>query len=177
MDNIIEKMEYSLLEAIHSANGDYNYDDKFYDITLDSWAQEANIFNCISNNWNISPLKKGNFGYDNLIVSLGYTLINCNNYTEVNIESIASLIHEGWIINYTYWRDYSPWLNSYDTSNSIVRSKVYKYFKPFAPLGDERRNNCAILDYYQLSQEEKDKDIILAKFLIDKINNNYEKIV
>jgi hypothetical protein len=160
-------MEFSLLEATRSANGEYKYDEILYFMTLDSWAQEANTFNCISYNWNLSPLKKGNFGYDNLIVSLGYTLINCKKFTEENIENIANLIHEGWIINYTYWRDNEPWLNN----------TVYKYYRPFVSLGDERRNNCAELEYYQLPQEEKDKDRILAKFLINKMNEIYEQIV
>lgn len=166
---IIEiEMEMELLEAEQSANGYYKYNQKIYYMTLDSWAQESNIFNCISNNWAITPLKRGSFGYDNLVVSLGHTLINCNNYTDNidNIEIIADLIHKGWTINYSFWRDNCPWNNT-----------VYKYYEPSNPLNDERRNNCAILDYRDLSQYEKDKDIILAKFLIKKINEIIEYIV
>lgn len=160
-------MEFSALEAIRSANGEYDYDTKLYYMTLNDWVQEAHKINCISYNWNFSPLKRGNFGYDNLIVSIGYTLINCKKFTEENIETVACMIHEGWIINYTYWRDNEPWLNN----------PVYKYIRPFVSLGDERRNTCAKLDYNQLSPEEKDKDRILAKFLIKKINEIYEQLV
>ena len=159
-------MEMELLEAIRSANGEYNYDTKIFYMTLNDWANQAHKFNCISNNWAFSPLKPGSFGYDNLIVSLGYTLTNCSTFTENDVEIIANLIHEGWIKNYTFWRDKKPWLNN-----------DYKYYKPFNHLNDERRNNCAILDYHKLPQEEKDKDIILAKFLIGKINEIYEYIV
>ena len=159
-------MEMELLEAIRSANGEYNYDTKIFYISLDDWANQAHTFNCISNNWAITPLKRGNFGYDNLIVSLGYTLTNCSTFTENDVEIIANLIHLGWIKNYTFWRDNEPWLNN-----------DYKYYKPFNQLNDERRNNCAELDYHKLPQEEKDKDIILAKFLIGKINEIYEYIV
>ena len=163
-------MEFEILkpEAIISANGDYKYDREIYYITLDRWAQEAHKFNCISHNWNIEPLKPGNFGYENLIVSLGYTLINCKDFTNTveNIETISDLIHKGWTINYMFWRDNSPWENT-----------DYKYYKPFPPLGDERRNNCALIDFQDLPQDEKDKDIILAKFLIGKINEIIEYIV
>ena len=159
-------MENSVLEAIRSANNEYHYDTNIFYMSLDFWVQEAHIFNCESNGWTISPLKKGTFGYDNLIVSLGYTLINCKRFTESELETIANLIHEGWIKNYTYWRDNEPWLNN-----------DYKYYKPFDPLNDERRNNCAELDYNDLPQEEKDKDIILAKFLIKKINEIYMDLV
>ena len=168
-------MELSLLEAVCSANGEFYYDQNLYHMTLDSWAQDANIFNCICHGWNVSTLKKGSFGYDNLIVSIGYTLTHCKNFTEEEIEKISELIPEGWIINYTFWRDNDPWLIDY--SNSIVRSNVYKYIKPYAPLGDERRNNCAGLCYKNLPQEEKEKDIILAKFLINKINEIYQQIL
>lgn len=159
-------MELELLEAIQSANGEYKYNRQFYYMTLDNWAQESNIFNCISNNWNISPLKVGSFGYDNLVVSLGYTLSKCKIFTEENIDTIADLIHQGWTINYIFWRDNTPWTNT-----------EYKYYKPFSQLGDERRNNCAILEYHELSQEEKDKDIILAKFLVNKVNEINEQLV
>ena len=163
---IATTMEYTKLTAIQSANGYYKYEQQLYFMTLDKWAQEANIFNCISNKWNISPLKKGSFGYDNMIVSLGYTLINCKDFTDNNVETIAELIHTGWTINYEFWRDNSPWDNTY-----------YNYYKPFSPLNDERRNNCASLDYLELPQDEKDKDIILANFLISKINEIVAHIV
>jgi len=163
-------MEFEIIktEANSSANGMYKYDREIYYMTLDSWCQEAHKYNCLSHGWNNALLKKGSFGYDNLIVSIGYTLINCKDFTNTveNIEIIANMIHLGWIHNYTFWRDYSPWNNT-----------DYKYYKPFDPLGDDRRNECAFLDYKDLSQEEKNKDIILAKFLIGKINEIIEYIV
>lgn len=162
-------MEFEIIksEAVQSADGKYKYDREIYYMTLDSWTQDAHKYNCLSHGWNYSPLKKGQHGYDNLIVSIGYTLINCKDFTNTveNIEIIANLIHEGWIHNYTFWRDYSPWENNTN------------YIKPCNPLGDDRRNECALFDYQELSQEEKNKDIILAKFLIGKINEIIEYIV
>lgn len=147
------------MEAIHTANGQYSYDEEFYGKSLHVWVQLAHKANCITNNWKVIELNKGAFGYDNLVLSLANALSSNNKINKKNVEIIANLIHQGWAINYIYWRDNNP------SSN-----KQYKYINAFSPLNDERRNNCAITDYINLSQDEKDKDIILANFLIDSIN-------
>lgn len=148
------------MEAIHTANGMFNYNDKFYDIDLDTWVQETHKYNCEKNNWKYSYLKKGAFGYDNLAVSIGFTLRKYeHNYDEESsLYKLAELIHDGWSINYIYWKEKHP-----------ENSKTYKYIAPFNPLEDERRNTCAITQFRWLDDEEKNKDYIIAEFLYRKI--------
>ena len=102
--------------------------------------------------------KKGAFGYDNLAVSIGYTLSHILTAPHDTIDVVSDLIHQGWCINYIYWRDHQPWLNP-----------TYKYIQPYAPLGDERRNTCAQTVFQDLDQEEKDKDIVLARFILGEL--------
>ena len=45
----------------------------------------------------------------------------------------------------------------------------YAYYEPYNKLGDERRNTAAITEYNDLPQEEKDKDIIIANFIMSSI--------
>ena len=146
------------MEAIESANSKCACDKKYFGKTLDVWVGMAHKFNCESNKWKHIPLKKGAFGYDNLCVSLAralkYIKARLDEDYVFDIEKIANKIHIGWTENYLYWRDNSPWKN-----------KEYIYYKPAKAIGDARRNNCAELDYDDLPQDEKDKDIIIAKFI------------
>lgn len=105
--------------------------------------------NCELNNWNFKPLSPGSYGYDNLV----YCLAACQGLS--NLEEMASLIHDAWTVNYIYWRDNSPW-----EKNSFYR-------KPFSPLNDERRNMCASLAFSLLPEDEKKKDEILAKIILE----------
>lgn len=73
------------------------------------------------------------------------------------IDEIANLIHQGWIINYVFWRDNEPW-----TFEKI------KYQKPYKTLNDEQLNICASTHYEDLVEEEKNKDLILAKWIQHK---------
>ena len=159
---------------LKSANYDYNYSDKFYYLTLDEWCQEAHKILAKASKWYYQPLKPGGFGYDNMIVSLGhmfdeYNKINEENFDKLNqgevieditVEQLARLIHEGWTKNYLYWRDQKPWLKGHPGN----------YKRPSKALGDERRNKCAETDYSDLSQDEKDKDMIIAKYILQKVN-------
>ena len=146
------------MEAIHTANQTYEYGQAFYGIPLDTWVQNAHKSSCIAYGWKHFPLKKGAFGYDNLAVSIGYTLSHILTAPHDTIDVVSDLIHQGWCINYIYWRDHQPWLNP-----------TYKYIQPYAPLGDERRNTCAQTVFQDLDQEEKDKDIVLARFILGEV--------
>lgn len=149
------------MEAIQTANRIYEYSQEFYGISLDTWVQNAHKSSCIAYGWKHFPLKKGAFGYDNLAVSIGHAL---SHFTTINnIDVVSDLIHQGWCVNYIYWRDHQPWLDS-----------TYKYIQPYAPLGDDRRNVCAQTVFQDLDQEEKDKDIVLAKFVISVLNQTTE---
>jgi hypothetical protein len=96
-------------------------------------------------------LKVGCYGFDNLAVCIGYVFDNADKITSV--DEIAEMIHKSWIINYIYWRDNTPWVDD-----------NVKYIKPFKPINDDRRNLCAITDYKDLPDDEKEKDLILARW-------------
>ena len=148
------------MEAIQTANNMFNYtEDVFYGLPLYMWVDRVHKHNCTINGWNYYPLRKGAFGYDNLAISIGYTLKHFNSRNEgrdKDILEMAELVHKGWCINYTYWRDNKP-------------SDKYKYFLPYEPLGDERRNLCAVTGFADLNKTEQDKDYVIAQFLYDNI--------
>ena len=146
--------------AFQTANGKYSYDQIFEDKTLDEWIQQVHKNNCEINGWNIIPLKKGGFGYDNLAISIGdvftkFPSFRCKySCTKLTIEILADFIHMGWADNYTHWRKYEPWINEPE-----------KYTKPNQPLGDERRNLLANTNFNLLPEDEQKKDEDIAKFI------------
>lgn len=142
--------------AIHTANGKYLYSQYFYDKPLDSYIQYCHKVLSEKSGWNYMPLKEGSFGYDNLAMSIGYMLDNFK--PNQSKEVYALFIHEGWCMNYIYWRDCLPGEHNPNA-----------YISPYTPLGDERRNKCAITNYNSLPQEEQQKDLILAEAVIDYI--------
>lgn len=143
-----------------TANSMFSYNQHFCGIALENWVQNAHKYNCIKNNWEHTPLKQWSFGYDNLAVSLGYALskfddklLQMSAYTETDVQQLAEYIHDGWCINYIYWRDHQPYLSG-------------NYIAPYSPLGDDRRNACALTPYAELPVDEKEKDVILAKYVL-----------
>uniref|UniRef100_A0A6C0ACX6 Uncharacterized protein n=1 Tax=viral metagenome TaxID=1070528 RepID=A0A6C0ACX6_9ZZZZ len=148
-----------------TANNKYSYKCIIFNKTIDEWVQDAHQYNCKQNNWKFFPLKQGGFGYDNLVLSLMKPLKEIEKDKNIlkKRNKIAELVHDGWCENYIYWRDNSP----FNTNTA--------YTKPSKPLNDERRNNCANTKFEDLPQEEKDKDLIFANFIIDKLKNLDEK--
>ncbi len=146
--------------ATISANQVILYNKVYYNHSLEEWVEIIHKYNSSVNNWNYYKLAGGTFGFDNIVLSLYHLFENSkeNELNEENIEHLSHLIHEGWIINYTYWRDNEPWLKNDD------------YKKPYNPLGDERRNDCASTNYNDLSEEEKEKDRIIVKCLLQNIH-------
>ena len=143
---------------LSTANGLINYNDYVLGYTIDSWVQSAHKHNCMSNGWKVTPLHKGAFDYDNLACSINKVLQSTQTPLGLSVDEAADLIHQGWIENYIYWRDTMPWKNS------------TTYRKPASPLGDARRNKCADTPYVNLPQDEKDKDILIAKFVLEKLD-------
>jgi len=153
------------MEAIQTANKMFNYEQEFHDFTIDTLVKNAHKYNCDANKWSHIPLKKGSFGYDNLAVSIGYTLQNfifSKLSNDKIIDILADLVHQGWCINYIYWRDNEPQFD-----------KTFKYIPPYNKLGDTRRNTCTVTDFYLLDKEEQDKDYIIANFLYNTIIRKY----
>ena len=92
------------------------------------------------------------FGYDNMAMSIRYCFIRDTLTTE---EGLADAIHRGWSHNYIYWRDNKPWVTD------------SRYKKPFKELGDENRNMLSITSFKDLPKEEQEKDLIIARILIE----------
>ncbi len=145
--------------ATISANNSVIYSKVYYDYSLEEWVEIVHKYNSLKHNWNYIKLEAGTFGFDNIVISLYYLFENSNydDLRESNIEKLSNLIHEGLIINYIYWRDNRPWEKSED------------YIKPYSPLGDERRNYCAETKYNELNEEEKEKDRIIVKCILENI--------
>src|SRR5436190_1341988 len=124
-----------------TANGQYSYEQYFGTYKLSELIQSCHKVLMEASGWKLTILQPGQFGYDNLAVSISHALTNRTD--RMTTEQIAELIHEGWAINYVYWRDHEPYLTN----------PLYK--KPFNPLGDERRNKCADSAYADLDAEEQ----------------------
>jgi hypothetical protein len=140
---------------METANNLYAYDQTFLSCPKYKLYELIDICHRASSNalnWTYSPLVPGQFGYDNMAISIGHVL---SNYKQaMNLDEVASLVHDGWSINYRYWRDFNPF-----ETNSF-------YKKPYNPLGDERRDNCANTKFPDLNVEEQQKDRIIAQALL-----------
>ena len=141
-----------LFMATETANKKYKYNDEFYGKKLSEIVDIVHKYYSKKMNWKENTLYPGTFGYDNMAMSIGYALSETK---DLEIKKLASKIHDGWIINYVYWRDNQPWLTN----------DFYK--KPYSPLGDQRRNECANLPYDKLNKEEQEKDDCIAECLIN----------
>ena len=146
-----------------TANGKHCYDKEYYGVSLNDYVDMIHKKMCNNYNWKYNPLKPYSFSYENLINSVGLVFNKYGNKTINTVDEIADLVHEGWITNYIYWRDNSPFLN-----NS-------RYITPLNKLGDEKRNKCARTKYRDLPKEEKEKDFYIAKILYKVIQKNSEK--
>jgi hypothetical protein len=150
-------------EAVRTANGMYHYDDISYGLTLHEWVQKLHEYNCTLNGWRVVPLKRGTFGYDNLAMSVGAVFLDefgegaiYSSTISEEISETASAVHDGRCKNYEFWHDNAPWEN--------LR---HLYTKPNAPLGDDRRNRCAELSYSELSEDERAKDDVIARAIME----------
>jgi hypothetical protein len=138
-----------------TANNMYDVNTLYHGITLDTWAQRCHKELSQASGWFYQPLAHGQFGYDNMIVSIGY----CLDHMTIDETEMADLIHQGWCKNFQYWRDNQPWLNS------------TKFKKPKKTLNDQRRDECLKLAYSELPADEQDKDQIIARSIIKIINS------
>lgn len=155
------KKEESVTERkSQTANGKYLFDKNFFGKELKVWVQESHRELSKASGWFYRALVPGQFGFDNMAMSVGLTLekLESGSLTEITEEVLADLIHQGWSINYLYWRNNKPW----NTTNS-------PYKKPSKTLNDKRRNECASTNYVDLPDDEKEKDLILARYLIKSL--------
>jgi hypothetical protein len=142
---------------IESAYKSYEYDMEIgFDNThtLDDMIQKLHKYNSEQNRWKHIPLKKGCFGYDNIAISIMYTLNKVKSKEKLDkctVDKIADYVHRAWSKNYIYWRDNEPWIEG--------------YIKPAKKLNDDNRNTLAETDYKDLPEDEKEKDKIIARFI------------
>jgi hypothetical protein len=139
------------MQSFQTANELYKYNKIFHKKPLDKWTNLAHQYNCKQYGWFSYTLKKGSFGYDCMAYCLAYTFEKIS--SEHTIEEIAEMIHEAWSEIYTYWRDYKPWL------------KNKSYTKSAKPLDDIKRNQLAESAFDNKPEDEKNKDLIIAKFI------------
>lgn len=141
-----------------SANQKYDYFSIISGQTLDEIVQKLHLHNARMQGWYAHPLKRGAFGYDNLVLSVVTVMEKCNLH-EDDDEILATAVHEGWAANYLYWQAHKPWLPA----------KTSLYTQPAKALNDERRNMCARSSYEDLPEEEKQKDLIIAKWIRENL--------
>jgi hypothetical protein len=160
---------------IQSADKIYGYDDIYYDRTLDWWINNTHKHIAIKQKWYVRPLRKGCYGYDSLIQSIGFLFNNMDftkeklhtlniSHEQVFMAQVASLVHDGWCCNYFFWKKNSP-----------SQNKKYNYIKPSKPLNDKRRKHCAYTGYNCLSKKEKEINDIIARYIVDVLFQHFKK--
>jgi hypothetical protein len=140
--------------ATRTANGMHEYAYVVKGKTLDNWVNDIHRYLSDNSGWVYQPLKPGSFGYENILFSFADVAYAIDSGTR-DLEVLAAEVHSAWKINYEFWRDNSPFI-----TNEL-------YIKPFNPLGDERRNLCASRTYDELPEDEKQKDRIVAKYILE----------
>ena len=136
-----------------TATGEFDYNQTFYDTTLDELIFLTHKDLSSKLKWKYFPLKRGSFGYDNMAMSIGTMLRTLSND---DIEQAAELVHQGWVKNYKWWRDIGPHKLLPDI-----------YIGPSKPLGDKRRNQLANCKYSDLPESEKETNLIIARYLLN----------
>jgi len=151
--------------AYCTANGVFKYDHPFNTIPLNDWVQTVNTHMSSIYGWKTSSLQPGAFGYDNMCMSIGRLFQNLT----FDIEIASDIVHEACIENYTYWVTNKPWNGSATHAKGVYR-------KPKNTLGDERRKRCAATKYADLPDDEKEKDRVIARFIINN-HLDYQQFV
>lgn len=151
--------------AYCTANGVFKYDHPFNTIPLSDWVQTVNNHMSYTYGWKASSLQPGAFGYDNMCMSIGRLFQNLT----FDVEAASDIVHEAWIENYTYWVTNKPWNGSATHSKGVYR-------KPKNALGDERRERCAATKYADLPDDEKEKDRVIARYIINN-HLDYQQFV
>jgi hypothetical protein len=96
--------------------------------------------------WKYQPLILGCYGYDNHVTSIATMFSRYSK--DKSLEDMASDVHDGWTLNYTWRRDHAD---------------QYRNKPAFKPLGDPERNLLASTPYCHLSEEQKEKDRIVVR--------------
>lgn len=139
-------------EAATTADGRLGYSEVVCGRSLATWCALAHDALVRASGWAPVPLRPGMFGFDNLVSSAAALLDAAGDHGGfIDLDSAAAAVHSGWVANYVFWRDHLP----HESSRL--------YFRPGKPLGDERRDFCAAKAYADLTDDEKEKDRIIAR--------------
>jgi len=98
-------------------------------------------------------MKPGGFDYDNMCMSIGRLFENLT----FDVETASNIVHDAWIENYTYWITNKPWKSGYRKPRNTFRN--------------EQHEKCAATKYANLPDDEKEKDRVIARYII---NNHLE---
>jgi len=169
-----------MIEVTVTADGLYWFDSVYFGKTLDELVNEMHEYVNEVNGWDINKgkIKKGCYGYETYACIIGFIMEKFKTFHEtlkdedgdvkplqeivlkeewLNEEKMSILVHRAWKKLYVYWRDNKPWMWEGQS----------KRYKPYNLLGDERRDKHALMSFEDLPLEEKEKDLILAKFLVN----------
>lgn len=157
--SVDEISKLSIPVATTTANGLYTYSMILGGKSLHQWVEVTHQAFTKEYGWKNTLLKPGSFGYDNLVCSVAHCYDKILEQIVIgNVETkhAAEWVHDGWVMNYTYWRDNKPWENQ-------------AYSKPSSPLGDVRRDELANTAYLDLPLDEQRKDLIVAECILTNI--------
>jgi uracil-DNA glycosylase len=121
-----------------TANGVFKYDHPFNTVPLNNWVHIV---------YGLKVPKPGTFGYDNICMAVGRLFQNLTFDVEVG----SDIVHEACKENYNYWIINKPWNRGYKKSRT---------------LRDERLKKYSVTNYFNLSEDEKDKDRVIARCII-----------
>jgi len=141
-----------------TADGRLSFDAVVRGRTLRAWAMLAHDALAAANGWASGPPRTNTFGFNNLVASAARLLEAPDTAPDMALEVAAARVHDGWITNYVYWRDHAPYTTRPDA-----------FARPRYPLDDARRNACAAAAYADLPEEEKAKDRVIARVLLDAL--------
>jgi hypothetical protein len=138
-----------------TANGMYSYDTLFYSKKLSEWVDISHRYMTRAEGWQYRPLHPETYGYDNHAMSIATMLTEGTQPEIKNIEKLSSAVHDGWTLNYCWWRDNKP-------------QRAHK------PLGDDERNKLAATPYSELPEREKEKDRMVVRAILFELDNKTE---
>lgn len=173
-----KKFVKSVNNVTSTADGRIAFDTIVNGRTMHAWAAMAHCAMAKVYGWSPNLPQLNTFGWNNLVSSadalLRFVSTNVKKHhpltvdeavVEAVVEAVdeavdeaAAAVHDGWVTNYVFWREHTPFVND-----------PWMYARPRYPLGDERRNACALASFAELPDDEKDKDRVVARALLDAL--------
>ena len=136
------------METDCTANGVFRYDHRFNTVHLSDWVQIVDTYMCKQNiNWKTVLLHPGTLNYDGMCMSIGRLFQNLTFDVEVG----ANIVYEAWIENYIFYMKNKP--STRREKKTMHQSK-----------------------YTDLSEDEKEKNLIITRFIIND-HINYQQFV